>query len=122
MQQAVAINGAPYTALPNAFRYRKELVAGCFCRKPDESWAQALRNADDSSTFQRGDIVVTDENEKALTRIPASGLPKRQPQAQGTTPGSAAAPAATGTSGSGGDSVVTDAKNRKVRVIGQPFL
>jgi hypothetical protein len=125
MQQAVAINGAPYTALPNAFRYRKEVVAGCSCRKPGESWAQALRNADDSSTLERGDIVVTDENEKALTRIPASAMPKRQPQAQSTTPGSAAAPAATGTSGSdtgsGGDSVATDAKNRKVRVIGQPY-
>jgi len=122
MQQAVAINGAPYTALPNAFRYRKELVAGCSCRKPGESWAQALRNADDPSTFQRGDIVVTDQNEKALTRIPASVMPRPQPQAQSTTPPSAAAPAATDTSGSGGDSAVTDAKNRKVRVIGQPFL
>jgi hypothetical protein len=124
MQQAVAINGTPYTALPNAFRYRKELVAGCSCRKPGESWAQALRNADDSSTLQRGDIVVTDQNEKALTRIPASARSKRQPQAQSTTPGSTAGPAAAGSSGSdtasGSDNVVTDAKNRKVRVIGSP--
>jgi hypothetical protein len=82
MQQAVAINGAPYTALPNAFRYRKELVAGCSCRKSGESWAQALRNADDSSTLERGDIVVTDKNEKALTRIPTSAMPKPQPQAR----------------------------------------
>lgn len=116
MQQAVAINGAPYTALPNAFRFRKELVAGCSCRKPGESWAQALRNADDSSTLERGDIVVTDENEKALTRIPASAMPKRQPQTQTTTPDTAPAPS----SESGGG--VTDTKNRKVRVVGPPFL
>jgi hypothetical protein len=128
MQQAVSINGAPYTALPGAFRYRKDLVAGCSCRKPGESWAQALRNADDSSTLERGDIVVTDKNEKALTRIPAGAMPKPQPQAQGATQSGAAAPAATatGTSGSdtagGGDNVETDAKNRKVRVVGPPFL
>jgi hypothetical protein len=126
MQQAVSINGAPYTALPNAFRYRKELVAGCFCRTPGESWAQALRNADDPSTLERGDIVVTDKNEKALTRIPASAMPKPQPQAESAPPSTAAAPAATDASGndtsSGGDSVVTDSKNRKVRVVGPPFL
>jgi hypothetical protein len=124
IQQAVSINGAPYTALPNAFRYRKELVAGCSCRRPGESWAEALRNADDSSTLERGDIVVTDKNEKALTRIPASAMP----QIQSTTPSSATAPAATATSASGsdtangGDGVVTDPKNRKVRVVGPPFL
>ncbi len=128
IQQAVSINGAPYTALPNAFRYRKEVVAGCSCRRPGESWAQALRNADDSSTLERGDIVVTDKNEKALTRIPANAMPKPQPQAQSTTPRDAAAPAATATdtSGSdtanGGDAVVTNSKDRKVRVIGPPFL
>jgi hypothetical protein len=128
MQQAVSINGAPYTALPNAFRYRKDLVADCSCRRPGESWAQALRNADDSSTLERGDIVVTDKNERALTRIPASAMPKPQPQGQSTTPGGAAAPAANapGTSGSdtasGSDSVVTDSKNRKVRIVGPPFL
>ena len=47
MQQAFSIGGQPYTALPNAFRYRKEIVAGCSCRRPGQSWADALKNADD---------------------------------------------------------------------------
>ena len=48
MEQAVSVSGQMYTALPNAFRYRKEITAGCSCRKPGQSWADALKNADDS--------------------------------------------------------------------------
>ena len=33
MDQAVSNAGQPYTALPNAYRYRKEVTAGCSCRK-----------------------------------------------------------------------------------------
>ena len=47
MQQAMSISGQAYTALPNAFRYRKEIVAGCSCRRPGQSWADALKNADE---------------------------------------------------------------------------
>ena len=31
VQQAVSLDGTPYTALRNAFRYRKELVSSCSC-------------------------------------------------------------------------------------------
>ncbi len=34
VQQAMALDGTPYTALHNAFRYRKELVRSCSCRGP----------------------------------------------------------------------------------------
>ncbi len=73
MDQAVSTNGQLYTALPTAFRYRKELVSGCSCRKPGESWADALKNADDSSTLESGDIVVTDKNAKTLSQPPRAG-------------------------------------------------
>ena len=79
MEQAVSVNGAPYTALPNAFRYRKELVSGCSCRRPGQSWAEALKNADDISTLESGDIVVTDQKAKALSRAPPTQVP---PQAR----------------------------------------
>ncbi len=36
VQQAVAIDGTPYSALHNAFRYRKELVKSCSCRSQPE--------------------------------------------------------------------------------------
>src|SRR6202034_4501168 len=59
--QAVSIGGAPYTELPNAFRYRKEFTASCSCRRPGQTWADALK---------AGDIVVTDQNAKALSQPP----------------------------------------------------
>jgi len=124
IEQAMSTDGAPYTALPNAFRYRKELVSGCFCRRPGETWAEALHNADDSSTLESGDIVVTDKNEKALTRVPPGQMP--QQPAPATAPGKADAPAASATPAAheagNANNVVTDAKNRKVRVVGPPFL
>ena len=70
MDQAVSTNGQLYTALPTAFHYRTQLISGCSCRKPGESWEDALKNADDSSTLESGDIVVTDQNAKALSQPP----------------------------------------------------
>ena len=64
MDQAVSNTGQIYTALPNAYRYRKEVVAGCSCRRAGQSWADALKGADDSTTLEQGDIVVTDQNAK----------------------------------------------------------
>ncbi len=118
IEQAVSVDGAPYTALPNAFRYRKELVPGCSCRPAGETWAQALRNADDSSTLENGDIVVTDQNEKALTQVPQNATAKPHTPGGQTNPN--ATPAANDSSG--GSDTVTDPKGRKVRVVGPPFL
>jgi hypothetical protein len=116
IEQAVSVDGAPYTALPNAFRYRKELVPGCFCRPPGETWAQALHNADDSSTLESGDVVVTNKNDKALTQVPpnATARPQDSPRQSSATP----APQASG----GGNDATSDPKNRKVRVVGPPYL
>jgi hypothetical protein len=66
--QAVSLAGQPYTELPNAFHYRKEFNAACSCRRPGQSWADALKNADDASTLEAGDIVVTDQNAKTLSQ------------------------------------------------------
>jgi len=118
MEQAVSVTGQPYTALPNAFRYRKEIIAACSCRRPGQSWADALKNADDSSTLESGDIVVTDQNAKALSQPKLSGKPGA-PQAAANTSATApasASPAATVTSAG------TDGVKRSVRVVGPPFL
>jgi Protein of unknown function (DUF2865) len=116
MEQAVSLSGQPYTALPNAFRYRKEVTAACSCRRPGQSWAEALKNADDSSTIESGDIVVTDQNAKALS----------QPKSQGkaTTSGAAAQPGtgANPTTTSATPSAGNDAGKRTVRTVGPPFL
>ena len=43
--QAVSIGGRTYTELPNAFRYRREFTSNCSCRRPGQSWADALKNS-----------------------------------------------------------------------------
>jgi hypothetical protein len=115
MTQAVSNSGQPYTALPTAFHYRTQLTASCSCRGPGQSWADALKNADDSSTLESGDIVVTDQNAKAL-----SGLPKQsgKPGTAGGTGAPSGAVAATPAAGPSG----ADTAKRPVRVVGPPFL
>jgi hypothetical protein len=112
MTAAVSNSGQLYTALPSAFHYRTQLTAGCSCRAPGQSWADALKNADDSSTIESGDIVVTDQNAKALSAAPKSGKPAAS---DGAGQPAASPPAAGAT-----DSSATG--KRAVRVVGPPFL
>jgi Protein of unknown function (DUF2865) len=109
MEQAVSASGQQYTALPNAFRYRKELVASCSCRRPGESWADALRNTDDASTLESSDIVVTDKNAKTLSQVPGAKPPPNANTAAKPGPGPT-------------DTPVTDPTKRNVRVVGPPFV
>jgi hypothetical protein len=119
MQQALSIGGQAYTALPNAFRYRKEVVAGCSCRRPGQSWADALKNADDSSTLESGDIVVTDQNAKALSQPKPSGKPGASTPPASAVSATAAAPA---NPGAMTGAVGADNSKRTVRTVGPPFL
>ena len=81
--QAVSQGGQPYTSLPNAFRYRQEFNSACSCRRPGESWADALRHLEDTGV-ERGDIIVTDENAKALSQPkPDARATKQSPRAKG---------------------------------------
>ena len=78
VSRSVSLAGKQYSELPNAFRYRQEYNSACSCRRPGESWAEALAGADDR--IERGDIVVTDEKAKALSqpRQEAPARPVRQ--------------------------------------------
>lgn len=118
MEQAVSVTGQPYTSLANAFRYRKEIIAGCSCRRPGQSWAEALKNADDPTTLESGDIVVTDQNAKALSQPKQPGKPTSATAP--TQPGTVVAPPATPASATA--SAGTDASKRSVRTVGPPFL
>jgi Protein of unknown function (DUF2865) len=113
MDQAVSTTGQLYTALPTAYRYRTQLISGCSCRKPGESWEDALKNADDSSTLENGDIVVTDQNAKALSQPPKLG---GKTVATALPNASLAAPASTAVS------AVPEKPKGPVRVVGPPFL
>jgi len=77
--QAVSLNGHSYSELPTAFSYRKTVNAACSCRRPGESWAEALKTIGVDNTVAPGDVVVTDKNAKQLSqpRIGADGKPIR---------------------------------------------
>jgi len=113
MDQAVSNTGQLYTALPNAYRYRKEVVAGCSCRRAGQSWADALKGADDSTTLESGDIVVTDQNAKQLSSAPQIRGKGAAPAAVVNQPSAPTASAANTT---------TDPSKRVVRTVGPPFL
>jgi Protein of unknown function (DUF2865) len=117
--QAVSIGGAPYTELPNAFRYRKEFTATCSCRRPGQTWADALKGADDASTLEAGDIVVTDQNAKALSQPPQpKGVKPGKPGAKGQD-----ATAAAGTAPStDAKAPAADTPKGTVRAVGPPFV
>jgi hypothetical protein len=59
IDNAVTDGGKPYSELPNAFRYRDELVAGCTCNGKDPTGLASVKIEDDP-TLRKGDIVAGD--------------------------------------------------------------
>ena len=57
IDSATTETGKPYSELPNAFRYREALVAGCTCNGKDSVGLAAVKVEDDP-TLRRGDIVA----------------------------------------------------------------
>ena len=57
IDNAATETGKPYSELPNAFRYRNELVAGCTCDGKDQLGLAPVRIEDDP-TLRKGDIVA----------------------------------------------------------------
>lgn len=116
--QAVSIAGRSYRDLPTAFRYRQSLDAACSCRKPGQSWAEAL-GVNRDMTVERGDIVVTEERSRAMAqpRMDAQGRPIRVDAraplgATGATPGPPA----------GSETADADTSSGPVRTVGPPFV
>jgi hypothetical protein len=121
MNQAVSINGQPYTALPNAFRFRQEFNPSCSCKAPGQTWSDALKSIDDKAAAeQQGDIIVTEESAKKMQRP----LVKQAPGKKGAMPPAAAGapPAAAETSAPPADASTGSAKDKPIRSVGPTFL
>ena len=58
IDDAVTEGGKPYSELPNAYRYRDELVKGCTCNGKDLTGLASIRIEDDP-TLRKGDIVAS---------------------------------------------------------------
>jgi Protein of unknown function (DUF2865) len=95
MNQAVSINGQPYSSSPNAFRFRQEFNPSCACKAAGQTWSDALKSIDDKAAAeQQGDIIVTEESAKKMSRAPTKQPPA--PAKKGSAPAAAtAAPDAT---------------------------
>jgi len=57
IDHAAADNGKSYSELPNAFRYRNEIVAGCTCNGKDPVGLAAV-SIEKDPTLRKGDIVA----------------------------------------------------------------
>ena len=57
IDNAATENGKPYSELPNAFRYRNEIVAGCTCNGKD-AMGLAQVKVENDPTLRKGDIVA----------------------------------------------------------------
>jgi hypothetical protein len=57
IDNAATENGKPYSELPNAFRYRNEIVAGCTCNGKDQLGLAPVKIENDP-TLRKGDIVA----------------------------------------------------------------
>src|SRR5947207_15306437 len=79
--------GQPYSSLPNALKYRTEFNPTCSCKRPGQSWADALGK---DEAVEPGDVVVTEERAKQMAVPP----PAQKGQTKGKQP-AASQPAAT---------------------------
>jgi hypothetical protein len=129
MSQAVSINGQPYSALPNAFHYRQEFNPSCACKAAGQTWSDALKTIDDKAAAeQQGDIIVTEESAKKMSRAPqAKSAPAAAKKGATPPPGTtASAPAAPAPDASAptADSTSTGAgpANKPIRSVGPTFI
>lgn len=57
IDSATTENGKPYSELPNAFKYRTELVSGCTCNGQDPGGLARI-NVESDPTLRKGDLVA----------------------------------------------------------------
>jgi hypothetical protein len=119
MNQAVSISGQPYTSSPNAFRFRQEFNPSCSCKAAGQTWADALKAIDDKAAAeQQGDIIVTEESAKKMSRPQAK--PAATPGKKGST--TAVAPTADATPASAGTASGASSDNKPIRSVGPTFI
>lgn len=58
IESAATETGKPYSEMPNAFKYRTEVVPGCTCNGKDAFGLAKIRIEDDP-TMRKGDIVAS---------------------------------------------------------------
>jgi len=72
IDNAATETGKPYSELPNAFRYRTEIVAGCTCNGKDQIGLAPVKIEDDP-TLRKGDIVASENGLQVVGRSDKRG-------------------------------------------------
>src|SRR5947208_6357105 len=122
INQAVSINGQPYTSSPNAFRYRQEFNPSCACKAAGQTWSDALKSIDDKAAAeQQGDIIVTEESAKKMSRPPAKTAPAPAKKG-GTTAGTTASTPAPAAPAGPALAPGTTSENKPIRSVGPTFI
>lgn len=120
INQAVSLNGQPYTALPNAFKFRTEFNPSCACKAPGQSWQDALKSIDEKAdAAQQGDIIVTEESAKKMQQ---RAQQPAKPGKKGAAPAQATAPAADPAAPPPDATTGATAANKPIRTVGPKFL
>jgi uncharacterized protein DUF2865 len=121
INQAVSISGQPYTALPNAFKFRSEFNPSCSCKAAGQTWSDALKTIDEKAeAAQQGDIIVTEESAKRMQQrsqqqpAPKSAKKGAAPQAGAPAPEPSPAPNAA--------SATSENADKPIRTVGPKFL
>jgi Protein of unknown function (DUF2865) len=124
MSQAVSINGQPYSSSPNAFHYRQEFNPSCSCKAAGQTWADALKSIDDKAAAeQQGDIIVTEESAKKMSRAPTKQA--AAPAKKGSAPAAAApdaTPAPDAATSTAAVSTGSAQDNKPIRSVGPTFI
>jgi hypothetical protein len=115
MNQAVSINGQPYSSSPNAFKYRQEFNSSCSCKAAGQTWADALKTIDDKGA--EGDIIVTEERAKKMALPP----PAKQPPAA-SKKGGPAAPVETAAPAAAPPAAPATNGDKPIRSVGPTFI
>src|SRR3981081_1738139 len=122
MNQAVSVNGQPYSSSPNAFRYRQEFNPSCACKAVGQTWSDALKSIDDkAAAAQQGDIIVTEESAKKMSRPPSKPAPAPAPARKGPAPATASTPAPDAPAAAA-PSTDPASENKPIRSVGPTFI
>jgi hypothetical protein len=83
IEQAVGADGTPYKALPNALKFRTKFDSTCTCKPANQSWVQALADAENLLGGPKADIIVTQKKSEEMSRATTPGAKPKVTPAKG---------------------------------------
>ena len=123
INQAVSVNGQPYSALPNAFKFRTEFNPSCACKATGQTWSDALKSVDDKAAVeQQGDIIVTEDSAKKMQQRAQQPGTKQAPAKKGAASAGAPPAAAPDASAPPAADAAAPAGDRPIRTVGPTFI